>query len=70
MNYIEEALCVVEAYFHATYNGDAGGIKKVFHEVATISGYIEDEFYTWTVDQFVANIAGQWKIINKLFISI
>jgi ketosteroid isomerase-like protein len=59
MSNLDEAKHVVEAYFQATYHGDAEEIKKVFHERATVSGYVGDAFYSWTVDEFVNNITSR-----------
>jgi len=47
---------VVEQYFYATYHGDADGIRNVFHKDATINGFLDDKFYSWSVEAFIKNI--------------
>ena len=48
---------VVEDYFQATYHGDMEAVRAVFHEAAMIVGFIEDEFYAFSVDEFIARLS-------------
>ena len=54
---ISAAAQVVENYFQATYHGDMDAIRAVFHEAATIVGFIDDEFYVFSVDEFITRLS-------------
>lgn len=56
MNKIAQAQQRVEAYFQATYYGKEYAIRDCFHPDATISGFIEQQFYSWPIDTFIANV--------------
>ena len=50
---------VVETYFKATYQGDMSAVRAVFHETATITGFLGDEFVVFSVDEFIALLSGR-----------
>lgn len=59
MKECEKVQQVVELYFQTTYHEEASAIKGLFHPTARINGFIAKQFYTWSIDEFVANICAR-----------
>jgi hypothetical protein len=50
---------VVNLYFKGTYQGNVTQLKKAFHPDARITGILNDQYYDWSLTDFIERVTTQ-----------
>lgn len=48
---------VIQEYFLASHKGDLSRLQQVFHPQARISGTIKNDYYDWSLNDFLQRIS-------------
>lgn len=56
---------VINLYFKGTYQGNADQLKKAFHPDARITGILNDQYYDWSLADFISRVTTKPTAENK-----